>query len=99
MGVFDYTCPPRLRSTRALQQNLSSLPFFIPVELHPDHQPAPTELVNHRQTSFTDINRLTLILFCDELDSMKRDSKHSEYKGKALSCLLLDKMEAFDTIS
>ena len=36
---------------------------------------------------------------CDELDFLlRRDAKHMEYKGKAISSLLLDKMEAFDTI-
>ena len=36
---------------------------------------------------------------CDELEFLlRRDSKHTEYKGKAISCLLLDKMEVFDTI-
>ena len=36
---------------------------------------------------------------CDELDLLlRRDAKHMEYKGKVISCLLLDKMEAFDTI-
>ena len=36
---------------------------------------------------------------CDELDFLlRRDSKHMEYKGKAISYPLLDKIEVFDTI-
>jgi hypothetical protein len=36
---------------------------------------------------------------CGELDCLlRRDSKHMEYKGKAISYPLLDKMEVFDTI-
>jgi len=36
---------------------------------------------------------------CDELDRLLRhDSKHMEYKEKAISYPLLDKMKVFDTI-
>ncbi len=36
---------------------------------------------------------------CDELDCLlRRDSKHMEYKGKVISCPLLDKIEIFDKV-
>ena len=41
----------------------------------------------------------TDIFSCDELDCLlRRDAKRMEYKGKAISYPLLDKMEIFDTI-